>query len=71
MTRENYQETRQRGFIKNYKSLRHKEEPKFRKTELTNIHESNIKRPTIFAENNDLPLDSGPSNPNDDTDFNS
>lgn len=42
--REVYEENRETGFIKNYKSLRHKEEPKFRKQNLRNIHVSNIKR---------------------------
>lgn len=46
--RENYTETRQEGFIKNYKNLRHKEQPKFRKQLLQGIHTSNIKRPTKF-----------------------
>lgn len=43
--RENYTENRTDGFIKNYKSLRHKETPKFRKHTLSNIHTANIKRP--------------------------
>lgn len=47
--RENYVETRQEGFIKNYKNLRHKEEPKFRKKSLQGIHTTNIKRPTKFS----------------------
>lgn len=42
--RESYHERREVGFIKNYKSVRHKEEPKFRKQNLNNIHVSNIKR---------------------------
>lgn len=50
--RENYIEQREIGFIKNYKSLRHKEEPKFRKYNLGNVHETNIKRPFKFSENN-------------------
>ena len=45
INREDYVETRNVGFIKNNKSLRHKEEPKFRKYNLQNVHESNIKRP--------------------------
>lgn len=42
--RESYNENRDIGFIKNYKSVRHKEEPKFRKQNLNNVHVSNIKR---------------------------
>lgn len=53
--RETYIETRTEGFIKNYKNLRHKEEPKFRKTKLQNIHTTNIKRPTKFSDNVDTP----------------
>lgn len=48
--RENYVENRKVGFIKNYKSLRHKEQPKFIKKPLENVHESNIKRPFKFAD---------------------
>lgn len=47
--REKYLETRQQGFIKNYKSVRHKEQPKFVKKNLEGIHISNIKRPLKFA----------------------
>lgn len=43
-TRENFEETRNEGYIKNYKSLRHKNEPKYRKFNLSNVHSSNIKR---------------------------
>lgn len=50
-TREEYEENRQVGFIKNYANLRHKEQPKFRRHKLTNIHTSNIKRPFKFPEN--------------------
>lgn len=32
------------GYIKNYKALRHKEQPKFRMSKLENVHSSNIKR---------------------------
>lgn len=49
--REDYKEHREIGYIKNYKSLRHKEQPKFRKYNLTNIHTSNIKRPLKFSDN--------------------
>ncbi|XP_054746488.1 putative uncharacterized protein DDB_G0282499 [Anastrepha obliqua] len=50
--RETYIENRTEGFIRNYKILRHKEEPKFRKANLQNIHTTNIKRPTKFSDNN-------------------
>lgn len=46
--RENYVENRDIGYIKNYKALRHKEEPKFRVSQLENIHSSNIKRQTKY-----------------------
>lgn len=47
-TREDYQDQRNIGYIKNYRALRHKEQPKFRRSELQNIHSSNIKRPKKF-----------------------
>lgn len=48
--REDYEENRQEGYIiKYYKSVRHKNEPKFVKRQLTKIHNSNIKRKTKFA----------------------
>lgn len=47
--REDYTENREEGFIKNYKSVRHKEEPKFKRHKLKNIHENNIKRPFKFS----------------------
>uniref|UniRef100_A0A0A1XLE4 Retrovirus-related Pol polyprotein from transposon 17.6 n=1 Tax=Zeugodacus cucurbitae TaxID=28588 RepID=A0A0A1XLE4_ZEUCU len=50
--KENYLETRREGFIRNYKSVRHKEEPKFIKRNLENVHTSNIKRPLKFANDN-------------------
>lgn len=43
--REEYFEQGTTGYIKNYKALRHKEQPKYRKYNLQNIHSSNIKRP--------------------------
>lgn len=46
--RENYTERRKEGFIKNYKSLRHKQEPKYKFCNLENIHPSNIKRKLKF-----------------------
>lgn len=45
------------GILKNYKSLRHKNEPKYRQLNLKNIHITNIKRPYKFADyhhNNNL-----------------
>lgn len=47
--RETYNENRDIGFIKNYKNVRHKEQPKYRKANLQNIHTSNIKRSSKFA----------------------
>lgn len=46
--REEYTEKRDKGYIKNYQSLRHKEQPKFRLSELQNVHSSNIKRETKY-----------------------
>ncbi len=43
--RENYEERRNEGPIKNYKRLRHKDEPYFRYAKLKEIHPCNIKRP--------------------------
>lgn len=59
-SRENYSENRTEGYVKNYKSVRHKEEPKFRKNKLDNIHPNNIKRNKKFqlsnqAETNQIP----------------
>lgn len=53
--REDYKEKRQEGFIKNYKALRHKEQPKYKKAKLENVHPCNIKRPLKFSDmdNND------------------
>lgn len=48
--RENYEETREEGYIKYYKSLRHKDEPKYRKYNLQNIHTNNIKRKNKFSD---------------------
>lgn len=48
LDREIYIENREKGYIKNYKSLRHKEEPKFRLSNLDNIHGCNIKRETKY-----------------------
>ena len=49
--REAYEEVRKRGYIKNYKALRHKDQPKFRKYKLNNVHPVNIKRPLKFSDN--------------------
>jgi hypothetical protein len=51
--RENYTETRKEGYVKNYKVVRHKEQPKFRKLKLENIRTDNIKRPLKFSETED------------------
>lgn len=56
--REEYVENRSTGFIKNYKAVRHKQEPKYQKAKLKNIHTTNIKRPPKFsADNMDSPID--------------
>lgn len=57
--REVYNEEREEGLVKNYKALRHKEEPRYRKLKLHNVHPSNIKRPLKFADkmDTDTPLD--------------
>lgn len=51
--RKSYTEKRKTGFIKNYKSVRHKEQPKFIKRNLENVHLSNIKRPFKFTDPDD------------------
>lgn len=51
--REEYTENREQGYIKNYKSLRHKDEPKYRQYSLNNIHPINIKRQLKFTDNTD------------------
>ena len=43
--RDDYTETRQVGCIKNYKHVRHKNEPNFRLKKLDRVHTINIKRP--------------------------
>lgn len=48
--REDYIEHREEGYIKNYANVRHKEQPKFRKQKLENVHNSNIKRPLKFTD---------------------
>jgi len=47
-----FKETRNEGYIKNYKSLRHKNEPKYRKFNLNNVHSSNIKRMKKYQTSN-------------------
>lgn len=63
--RENYEENRTEGYIKNYKSLRHKEVPKFIKTKLENVHKANIKRKNKFS--GELDIENIPSNVDDDS----
>ena len=62
--REDYKENRQYGYIKNYKALRHKDQPKFRKHKLDNIHPINIKRPLKFTDYDDNII---PNTDDDDT----
>ena len=52
-SREDYREARKEGFIKNYKALRHKEQPKYKKAKLEKIHLCNIKRPLKFLDLDD------------------
>lgn len=47
--REDYIEGRKEGYIKNYKRVRHKNEPYFRKYPLEKVHITNIKRPYKFT----------------------
>lgn len=47
--RENYIERREKGYIKNYRAVRHKEQPKFRVSELKNVHCSNIQRTKKYS----------------------
>lgn len=68
--RENYEENREEGFIKNYRSVRHKDEPKFRKHKLTNVHENNIKRPFKFSGENAITLDNDSSTSHQSTNSN-
>lgn len=50
-TREDYYENRGEGHIRNYKRLRHKNEPYYRLHTLTNVHKTNIKRPLNITDN--------------------
>ncbi|XP_037915051.1 sentrin-specific protease 1-like [Hermetia illucens] len=52
--REEYNEKRTTGFLKNYKAARLKHQPRFVKGKLQNVHPSNIKRPLKF---NILPIE--------------
>lgn len=57
--REEYIEKRKEGYVKNYRAVRHKNEPKYRKLKLDNIHIENIKRPLKFSgnhEDNDIDM---------------
>lgn len=47
--REDYEERRTSGFIKNYKAVRHKHQPKYKKAKLDKIHITNVKRPLKFS----------------------
>lgn len=44
VNREIYDDQRDKGYIKNYRAVRHKEQPKFRVNDLRNVHCSNIRR---------------------------
>lgn len=61
--REEYTENREEGFVKNYKAVRHKEQPKYRKSKLDRVHNCNIKRPLKFSG-----MDNTDDNTNRDTD---
>lgn len=63
LKREDYRETRQEGFIKNYKAVRHKEQPKYKRGPLNNIHSGNIKRSPKFSDTNNI--DDTPNDTND------
>ena len=65
---EDYSEDRVEGNIKNYKSVRHKEEPKFIKKDLENIHKSNIKRKYKFTDQMDAKVLNNFDNIRNDTD---
>lgn len=47
--REDYEEIRDEGFIQNYRNVRHKEQPKYRKQQNRNVHDCNIKRLFKFS----------------------
>lgn len=52
-SKEHYVENRTKGYIKNYKRVRHKDQPYYRKFPLKNVHLVNIKRKPKFADTND------------------
>ncbi|XP_037906163.1 sentrin-specific protease 1-like [Hermetia illucens] len=51
--REDYCETRTVGYVKNYKTVRHKEQPRYRKSKLDNVHLTNIRKKPKFADYDD------------------
>lgn len=55
-SKEKYVENRTKGYIKNYKRVRHKDQPYYRKFALQNVHLLNIKRKPKFADINN-PID--------------
>ena len=58
--REDYEERRSEGFIKTYKAVRHKKQPRYRKQKLKDIHPYNIQRPPKFSDvhnSDDTPMD--------------
>ena len=57
INREDYKETRKTGYIKNYKAVRHKEAPNYKKSQLENIDPTNIKRPYKFTDAMDTDTD--------------
>ncbi len=50
--REEFNKTQKKGYVKNYKAVRHKYEPRYRKLPLDNIHPTNLKRPNKFFRSN-------------------
>lgn len=50
--REEFNNTQKEGYVKNYKAVRHKYEPRYRKLPLDNIHSTNIKRLNKFFRSN-------------------
>lgn len=48
-TRETYQKVDNEGYARNYKALRHKEEPRYRHLNIENTHPVNIKRKNKFS----------------------
>lgn len=64
-TREDYERTDDEGYVKNYKTLRHKYEPRYRKLKLENIHPTNIKRSNKFSGQMDHTRYTADANTND------